>query len=76
MNMLSMANLSVMGISPEAHLLAAQIAAAAGGFGQSGLGVGAGLGTFGGLGGLVGMAYMALLALQRPLARPGQFQQW
>jgi SAM domain (Sterile alpha motif) len=50
MNMLGMANLSAMGISPEAQLLAAQIAAAGGGFGQPGLGVGAGLGSFGGLG--------------------------
>ncbi|KAH8994152.1 hypothetical protein EDB86DRAFT_3234880 [Lactarius hatsudake] len=37
------------GLSPEAQLLAAQIAAAGGGFGQPGLGVGAGLGTFGGM---------------------------
>ena len=47
MNMLNMAN--AMGISAEAQLLAAQIAAAGGGFAQPGLGIGAGLGTFGGL---------------------------
>ena len=48
-NMLSMANLSTIGISPEAQLLAAQIAAAGGGFGQAGLGFGAaGLGGFAG----------------------------
>ena len=34
MNMLDMANPSAMGISPEAHLLVAQVAAAGGGFGQ------------------------------------------
>jgi len=45
MNMLGMANLNAMGITPEAQLLAAQIAAAGGGFGQHGLG----LGGFGGL---------------------------
>ncbi|KAH9010993.1 hypothetical protein EDB85DRAFT_2297400 [Lactarius pseudohatsudake] len=45
MNM-NMLNLAAMGVSPEAQLLAAQIAAAGGGFGQPGLGVGAGLGTF------------------------------
>ena len=46
-NMLGMANLSAIGISPEAQLLAAQIAAAGGGFGQAGLGFGAaGLGGF------------------------------
>jgi hypothetical protein len=49
MNMLGMANLSAMGISPEAQLLAAQIAAAGGGFGQANL---AGLGGLGGFGGL------------------------
>ena len=54
MNMLGMANLSAMGITPEAQLLAAQIAAAGGGFGQPGLGVGAGLGSFGGLQGGIG----------------------
>ena len=54
MNMLGMVNLSAMGISPEAQLLAAQIAAAGGGFGQPGLGVGAGLGSFGGLQGGTG----------------------
>ncbi|KAH9000746.1 hypothetical protein EDB83DRAFT_2509695 [Lactarius deliciosus] len=48
MNM-NMLNLAAMGVSPEAQLLAAQIAAAGGGFGQPGLGVGAGLGTFGGM---------------------------
>jgi len=47
MNMLNMAN--AMGISAEAQLLAAQIAAAGGSFGQPGLGIGAGLGNFGGL---------------------------
>ncbi|KAH8994159.1 hypothetical protein EDB86DRAFT_3234882 [Lactarius hatsudake] len=41
MNM-NMLNLAAMGVSPE-------IAAAGGGFGQPGLGVGAGLGTFGGM---------------------------
>ena len=51
MNMLGMANLSAMGISPEAQLLAAQIAAAGGGFGQQGL---AGLGGIGGFEGLQG----------------------
>src|SRR6266404_4078780 len=45
MNMLGMANLNAMGITPEAQLLAAQIAAVGGGFGQPGLG----LGGFGGL---------------------------
>jgi SAM domain (Sterile alpha motif) len=49
MNMLNM-----MGITAEAQLLAAQIAAAGGGFGQSGLGVNAGLGTFAGLQGGMG----------------------
>ena len=49
MNMLGMANLSAMGISPEAQLLAAQIAAAGGGFGQPGLGLGGGLGGFAGM---------------------------
>ena len=49
MNLLGVANLSAMGISPKAQLLAAQIAAAAGGFGQTDLGLG------GGLGGFVGM---------------------
>ncbi|KAH9987104.1 hypothetical protein BJV77DRAFT_964940 [Russula vinacea] len=43
MNMLGMANLNAMGLTAEAQLLAAQIAA--GSFGQSGL---AGLGNFGG----------------------------
>jgi hypothetical protein len=47
MNMLNMAN--AMGISAEAQLLAAQIAAAGGGFAQPGLGIGVGLGGFGGL---------------------------
>ena len=51
MNMLGMANLSAIGISPEAQLLAAQIAAAGGGFGQQGL---AGLGGIGGFAGLQG----------------------
>ena len=46
-NILGMANLSAIGISPEVQLLAAQIAAAGGGFGQAGLGFGtAGLGGF------------------------------
>ena len=49
MNMLGMANLSAMGISPEAQLLAAQIAATGGGFGQPGLGLGGGLGGFAGM---------------------------
>ncbi|KAH9059940.1 hypothetical protein EDB87DRAFT_679833 [Lactarius vividus] len=53
MNM-NMLNLAAMGVSPEAQLLAAQIAAAGGGFGQPGLGVGAGLGTFGGMQGGMG----------------------
>ncbi|KAH8994156.1 hypothetical protein EDB86DRAFT_3078362 [Lactarius hatsudake] len=48
MNM-NMLNLAAMGVSPEAQLLAAQIAAAGGGLGQPGLGVGTGLGTFGGM---------------------------
>jgi SAM domain (Sterile alpha motif) len=52
MNMLNMAN--AMGISAEAQLIAAQIAAAGGGFGQTGLGVSAGLGTFTGLPGGLG----------------------
>jgi hypothetical protein len=47
MNMLGMANLNAMGLTAEAQLLAAQIAAAGGGFGQPGLG--GGLGGFGGL---------------------------
>ncbi|KAH9010365.1 hypothetical protein EDB83DRAFT_2680828 [Lactarius deliciosus] len=46
---MNMLNLAAMGVLPEAQLLAAQIAAAGGGFGQPGLGVGAGLGTFGGM---------------------------
>ncbi len=55
MNMLGTANLSAMGITPEAQLLAAQIATSGGGLGQPGLGVGAGLGSFGGLeGGICG----------------------
>ncbi|KAH8984738.1 hypothetical protein EDB92DRAFT_1818962 [Lactarius akahatsu] len=55
MNM-NMLNLAAMGVSPEAQLLAAQIAATGGGFGQPGLVVGAGLGTFGGLqGGVSGL---------------------
>ena len=45
MNMLGMANLSAMGISPVVQLLATQIAAAGGGFVQPGIG---GLGSFGG----------------------------
>jgi SAM domain (Sterile alpha motif) len=49
MNMLNM-----MGITAEAQLLAAQIAAAGGGFGQPGLNVNAGLGTFAGLQGGMG----------------------
>ncbi|KAH9020224.1 hypothetical protein EDB85DRAFT_2005486, partial [Lactarius pseudohatsudake] len=53
MNM-NMLNLAAMGVSPEAQLLAAQIAAAGGGFGRPGLGVGAGLGTFGGMQGGMG----------------------
>ena len=52
MNKLGMANLSAMGISPEAQLLAAQIAATGGGFGQPGIG---GLGSFGGLQGGIGL---------------------
>jgi len=54
MNMLGMANLNAMGLTAEAQLLAAQIAAAGGGFGQPGLGVGAGLGNFSGLQGGLG----------------------
>jgi hypothetical protein len=57
MNMLNMA--SAMGISAEAQLIAAQIAAAGGGFGQPGLGVGAGLGSFAGLQGAVGAGQRA-----------------
>ncbi|KAH9020228.1 hypothetical protein EDB85DRAFT_2278822 [Lactarius pseudohatsudake] len=53
MNM-NMLNLAAMGVSPEAQLLAAQIAAAGGRFGQPGLGVGAGLGPFGGMQGGMG----------------------
>jgi hypothetical protein len=52
MNMLGMANLNAMGLTAEAQLLAAQIAAAGGGFGQPGLGTG--LGNFGGLQGGIG----------------------
>lgn len=52
MNMLGMANLNAMGLTAEAQLLAAQIAAAGGGFGQPGLGTG--LGNFGGLQGGMG----------------------
>ena len=52
MNMLGMANLNAMGISAEAQLLAAQFAAAGGGF-QPGL---TGLGGFGGLPGGIGGA--------------------
>ena len=54
MNMLGTANLSAMGITPEAQLLAAQIATAGGGLGQPGLGVGPSLGSFGGLQGGIG----------------------
>ena len=46
MNMLGMANLSAMCIS---QLLAAQISAAGGGFGQPGLRLGGGLGGFAGM---------------------------
>ncbi|KAI9436714.1 hypothetical protein H4582DRAFT_2058629 [Lactarius indigo] len=53
MNM-NMPNLATMGVSPEAQLLAVQISAARGGFSQPGLGVGAGLGSFGGLQGGMG----------------------
>jgi hypothetical protein len=49
MNTLGMASLSAMGISPEAQLLVAQIAAAGGGFEQPGLRLGGGLGGFAGL---------------------------
>ena len=49
MNIPGMVNLSAMGISPEAQLLAAQIATTGGGFGQPGLGIGACLSGFGGL---------------------------
>ena len=50
MNVLGMVNLTVMGISTEAQLLAAYIATVEGGFGQVGLGLGAaGLGGFEGL---------------------------
>ena len=49
MNMLDIANLSAMNTSPEAQLLAVQIAAG-GGLGQPGL-VG-----FGGIGGLAGLS--------------------
>jgi hypothetical protein len=52
MNMLGMANLNAMGLTAEAQLLAAQFAAAGGGF-QPGL---AGLGNFGGLPGGMGGA--------------------
>ena len=52
MNMLGMANLSAMGISPEAQLLAAQIAATGDGFRQPGIG---GLGSFGGPQGGIGL---------------------
>jgi len=52
MNMLGMANLNAMGLTAEAQLLAAQIAAAGGGF-QPGL---AGLGNFGGMPGGMGVA--------------------
>ena len=48
MNMLGMANLNAMGLTAEAQLLAAQIAAAGGGFGQPGLG---NYGLQGGIGG-------------------------
>jgi hypothetical protein len=53
MNMLGMANLNAMGLTAEAQLLAAQIAAAGGGFGQPGL---SGLGNFGGMPGGMGGA--------------------
>ncbi|KAH8987228.1 hypothetical protein EDB86DRAFT_3245844 [Lactarius hatsudake] len=51
---MNMLNLAAMGVSTEAQPLAAQITAARGGFGQPGLGVGAGLGTFGGTQGGMG----------------------
>ena len=54
MNMLGMANLNAMGLTAEAQLLAAQIAAAGGGFGQPGLSTG--LGNFGGLQGGMGVS--------------------
>ena len=50
MNLFNMkANLSAMGISPEAQLFAAQISGAGGGFRQQGL---AGLGRIGGFAGM------------------------
>lgn len=64
MNMLNMANLSAMGISPEAQILAAQMAAASGGglgmngfggMGQPGLGAFVGMGQAGMGGGMRGM---------------------
>ncbi|KAI9436701.1 hypothetical protein H4582DRAFT_2099755 [Lactarius indigo] len=45
---MNMLNLAAIGVSPLAQLLAAQIAAAREGFGQPGLGISAGLGTFSG----------------------------
>ena len=50
MNMLDVANLSVMDTSPGAQLLTVQIAAAGGGLGQPGLA------GFGGIGGLAGLS--------------------
>ena len=49
MNLLGMANLCAMGISPKAQLLVAQIFAVVDGFGQTDLGLGGGLGGFAGM---------------------------
>ncbi|KAI9450244.1 hypothetical protein BJY52DRAFT_1357770 [Lactarius psammicola] len=70
MNTLSMANMSAMGITPEAQLLATQIAAAGGGFEEPGLGVSAGHGSFGGLKGGIGWSARRLREDRRTLAWP------
>src|SRR6266404_4218242 len=73
MNMLGMVNLNAMGITPEAQLLAAKIAAAGGGFGQHGLG----LGGFGGLqGGMNPKPTEQQRAIRRTVARCRQRTRW
>ncbi|KAH9059946.1 hypothetical protein EDB87DRAFT_680523 [Lactarius vividus] len=51
---MNLPNLAAIGVSPEAQLLAVQITATGRRFGQPGIGVRAGLGTFGGLQGDMG----------------------
>ena len=75
--MLGMANLSAMCISPEAQLLAAQIAAAGGGFGRPGLGLGGGLGGFVGMQVVEAWCSARTGSVRRPFAGPQrQRQEW